>query len=82
MKVPGKLLKFASLTMSHYQKLRFSFDIYSKEILDYLYQRINFLDEDGRDGDAQSLSDEFHEIVDKAWKFKQLPLSDVLATSI
>ena len=56
--------------MSHYQKLRFSFDIYSKEILDYLYQRINFLDEDGRDGDAQSLSDEFHEIVDKAWNCK------------
>jgi hypothetical protein len=70
MKVPGKLFKSPSSTMPHYQKLRFSFDIYSKEILDYLYQRINYLDADRRDGDAQSLSDEFHEIVDKAWDCK------------
>ena len=53
--------------MAHHQKLRYSFDFHSKENLDYLYQRINLLDEEARKGDAQSLADEFHEVIDELW---------------
>ena len=70
MEVPGKLLKFASPTMSHYQRLRFSFDFRSRENLDYLYQRINLLDDEAREEDAQSLADEFYEVIDELWSSK------------
>jgi hypothetical protein len=56
--------------MTHHQKLRFSFDFHSKENLDFLYQRINLLVDEGREGDAQSLSDEFYEIIDELWNSK------------
>ena len=56
--------------MSYHQKLRFSFDFRSRENLDYLYQRINLLDDEAREEDAQSLADEFYEVIDELWSSK------------
>ena len=66
-KFSNKLWEVTFQAMAHYQKLRYSFDFHSKENLDYLYQRINLLDEEARKGDAQSLADEFHEVIDELW---------------
>ena len=66
-KSSNKLWEATFPAMAHHQKLRYSFDFHSKENLDYLYQRINLLDEEARKGDAQSLVDEFHEVIDELW---------------
>ena len=69
-KSSNKLWEPTSPAMSYHQRLRFSFDFRSRENLDYLYQRINLLDDEAREEDAQSLTDEFYEVIDELWSSK------------
>ena len=50
-----------------FRELHFSFDYNTRENLDYVYQRIILLLEDGNKYGAQSFAEEFDEPIDERW---------------
>ena len=50
-----------------YQNLHYSFNYQTKRNLDYVYRRINLLNDEDREADAYSASEEFFDAVDEDW---------------
>ena len=50
-----------------YHNLHYSFNYQTKRNLDYIYRRINLLNDEDREDDADSVSEEFLDAVDEDW---------------
>ena len=50
-----------------FNELHFSFDYRTRENLDYIYQRIILLMDEGNKNDAQSVASEFEETINEHW---------------